>query len=168
MNKDSCLNFNSIMNYDAASYLLISNSTNPIYPTFRFFSIINDTFTETNNSISTNVYNDISTNNNLPVCRNTIRNVEYVFKITNNTIQGFEVKFFLQNLQMSLNEYTYIPTNFKVNFVNENNSKKSGNPGYIKGKPLLTGWAGGFQAYDNSTGSNKTYLYINQYKVILI
>jgi len=154
------------MNYDAASYLLVSNSSNPVYPKFRFFLISNDILTETNNSVSNTVFNDINTNNNnLPSCSNTFRNVEYQFIIKNNTIQGLEIKFFMQNLQMTLNDATYIPTNFKVQFVNENNFKKSGNPGYLKGKPILSGWAGSFQTYDNSSGINKTILYINQYKV---
>ena len=166
MNRDSCLSFNSIMNYDAASFLLVNNSSNAVYPSFRFFSISNDTVAEANNSVSKTVFYDINTNNNnLPLCSNTIRNVEYLFIIKNNTIQGLEIKFFMQNLQMALNENTYISTNFKVKFVNENNFKKSGNPGYLKGKPILSGWAGSFQTYDNTSGINKTILYINQYKV---
>lgn len=47
----------------------------------------------------------------------------------------------------------------------QNSTMKSGNPGYIKGKPIITGWKGSFQTFDNQSGLNKTYLYMNQYKV---
>jgi hypothetical protein len=42
---------------------------------------------------------------------------------------------------------------------------KSGNPGYIKGKPLLTGFPSEFSYFSNATGRNITTNYVNQFIV---
>ena len=50
MNNNTCLNFNNLIIFDAASFLYITNTSNVIIPNLRFFSVVNDVITESNQS----------------------------------------------------------------------------------------------------------------------
>ena len=169
MNNNTCFNFNNLIIFDAASFLYITNTSNVIIPNLRFFSVVNDVITESNQSLIYPAYTS-GGGQKISFCNNTLRSAEYIINVKNNTIIGIDIKYYFQNLSLFDNDITYVSSNFKVTFINNflNSSMKSGNPGYIKGLPILSGWAGSFQTFDNTTGLNITNKYINQYMVYII
>lgn len=173
---NSCLNFNRDNIYNDFSYPILvgfnttTNLTMNIFPITKLYKVSNKLYyTElSNNNIvdpSINTFQNIIINNGCK-CNNLVTSVNYDFLMQNELIVGLNIVYFLEDFTSGCGKQENIAVNYKVNFKAMNESytySRSGNPGYIRGKPLITGKANSLEIYNNATGLNETNEFVEQY-----
>ncbi len=155
------MDLSDLISYNSTSGEMIKTS-----PSYSAYKVTNKLYYQNtvNDSVITPSFN--TANNISCFCNNVITKVNYDFMMRNDSITGYKVVYFYEDIFSRCGQSEYVPVTYSIRFKGEGedyNYDRSGNPGYIKGKPLMTGNENKFQIFNNVTGLNDTTLFIDQF-----
>jgi hypothetical protein len=153
--------------YNSTMYALVysnhyKNMDNVYYKSFDVVDITNDII-----NVGTTCY-----------CSQIIHKVDINFLTQNTTIQEVHIDYYYQDAPGKCNgSVTTVPLSINVNFIGSQkvnifwrkgkDYKRSGNPGYIKGKPLISANSNSIPVVNNKTDVVSHQPYIIQYTVYI-